>query len=59
MYSALHMENLIDSGEDVIVTLKMKHYLGCESVDWVQLGQIQSQVLVTKILCFWIPRKRE
>jgi len=25
MYSALHMENLIDAGEDVTVTLKMKH----------------------------------
>jgi hypothetical protein len=32
------MENLIDAAVDVIVILKIKHKLGYEIVDWVQLG---------------------
>jgi hypothetical protein len=56
MNSALHKENLTDAGEEVIVILKIKHQLRCESVDWVQLGQVQLQILGSKILCFWFPQ---
>jgi len=50
MYSAMHMENLIDAGVDVIIILNIKHKLGFENVDWIQLGYFQSHILVIKIL---------